>query len=300
MAIAPLLIPLVLLGCAGLLAHVLVRRSALQELRRFDTPIKSAEADQRTHWWPWLQERIRRGDFIEHYLRRAEEEKRQKYSEAGLEDESQQERYMYIRAGSLLFGPTMGALSFLYVPPYYATIATIVCVILGIVIPMLYLKVKITERSEAIQRELPMLLDLTNLGTSAGWDISTSLDLVVNALAEEMPNHPLIREFKRGVYLTQNGSTWDEALQSVSQRLGTDIVRRATLALVAALRHGGERVGQLEAIAEDAQRTFYSTLDKRLAGLPVKTLLVTMMLMIGYFVILLSPALIHIKGLVLG
>lgn len=68
------------------------------------------------------------------------------------------------------------------------------------------------------------------------------------------------------------------------------------MALGQAIRQGGDRSKQLEGIAEDAQRVYYGELDKRLAALPVKALLATMMLMMAYFIILLAPAVVQIKN----
>jgi pilus assembly protein TadC len=99
---------------------------------------------------------------------------------------------------------------------------------------------------------------------------------------------------RRARHLTASGYTWDEALSTVSQRLGNENVRRTALALGQAIKQGGNRTSQLDGIAMDAQRLYYTDLDKRLAALPVKAILVTMVLMIAYFLILMAPAAVQI------
>ncbi|MCB0339260.1 MAG: type II secretion system F family protein, partial [Bdellovibrionales bacterium] len=112
--------------------------------------------------------------------------------------------------------------------------------------------------------------------------------------------HPLIKEFKRGVWAISSGYTWAEALDRINRKIEIDAVRRASLALGQAIKQGGDRTSQLEGIAEDAQRVYYTSLDKRLAALPVKAVLVTLMLMIAYFMIILAPAAVQISGVVNG
>lgn len=276
------------------------QRFAHQELSRFrnDTPQWGAVASN--DFFSWLRERLRQGDLLEYLRKRSEDEKLKRLLEAGLDDEDERERYLFLRGVCIAIGPALGAISFLYLPMYYATIVTLIGTGIGVAVPLFWLRSRTAFRNEDIQRELPLLLDLVNLGTSAGWDLGTSLDRVVEALGREFPNHPLFSEFRRAVWLTSSGYTWDEALTRIADKLDQDVVRRTTMALSQALRHGGERVTQLEAIAEDAQRVYYAELDKRLASLPVKSLLITMMLMIGYFIVLLAPTTIQVKNVMMG
>jgi pilus assembly protein TadC len=223
-----------------------------------------------------------------------------KLQAAGLESPVEQGRFFLIRTVCAILGPGLGLTGYHYLPTYYATLLMITCSAIGLVTPILWLKGKTSGRNEDIQRELPLVLDLTNLGTSAGWDVAASLERVIDVLYKEFPNHPLLKEFKRARWLTASGYTWEEALDRVSKRLVLDSVRRSTLALGQAMKQGGDRTSQLEGIAEDAQRNYYAELDKRLATLPVKVLLITMGLMIAYFIIILAPAAVQIKRILFG
>jgi hypothetical protein len=49
-------------------------------------------------------------------------------------------------------------------------------------------------------------------------------------------------------------------------------------------------------IAEDAQRAYYAVLDKRLAQVPFKALMVTLVLFLTYFTVLLAPAAVGISS----
>ncbi len=228
---------------------------------------------------------------------KAERDMTKKLQAAGLESAIEQGRFILIRIVCAVGGPTLGALGYLYIPAYYATILTLMTSAAGILVPIFWLKNKILNRNEEIQRELPLVLDLVNLGTSAGWDVAASFERVIDALFEEFPEHPLIKELKRARWLTSSGYTWNEALIRVSQRMANDSVRRTTLSVGQAIKQGGDRRKQLEGIAEDAQRIYYSELDKRLAQLPVKSILITMLLMVAYFIILLAPAAVKVKNI---
>lgn len=223
-----------------------------------------------------------------------------KLQDAGLESAAEQGQYYLLRTISYVAGPALGSMAYLYMIPYYATLTFLFSTAIGIVIPMAWLHVKSSTRSEEIQRELPLLIDLTNLGTSAGWDVPAALERVVDKLANDFPRHPLIREFKKARWLAVSGYTWQEALARIGERLNNDSVRRCVLALAQAIKQGGDRTVQMEGIAEDAHRVYYGEVDRRLAGLPVKAVLLTMMLLVGYFMIIMAPAAVQLGNTGLG
>lgn len=227
---------------------------------------------------------------------KGERDMARKLADAGLDSIKDQGKFFLFRTVSYLVLPALGASSYFFIIPYYATLLTLFSAGVGVVLPMFWLKGKISGRSEEIQRELPLVLDLTNLGTSAGWDVASALERVIDSLYLEFPQHPLIRELKRARWLAASGYTWEESLKRVGNKLNNETVQRTAMALGQAIRQGGDRSKQLEGIAEDAQRVYYGELDKRLAALPVKALLATMMLMMAYFIILLAPAVVQIKN----
>lgn len=227
------------------------------------------------------------------------DERSEKLRRAGLESSEAQGKFLLMRVLCGVCCPALGAITYMHWIPYYATVFTIFMTGLGLAAPILWLKTRTASRTEDIQRELPLVLDLTNLGTSAGWDISAALERVIDALYVEFPDHPLIKELKRGRWLIMSGYTWEEALNRVAMKLGDETMKRTALALAQAIKQGGDRTAQLEGIAMDAQRNYYAELDKRLAALPVKALLITMLLMISYFMILMAPAAIQIKNVIM-
>ena len=229
------------------------------------------------------------------HTKKSESDIVRKLADAGLEGAAEQGKFFLFRTLSYIIFPILGLSTYAILPAYYATLSTLFCSGAGLVLPMFWLKGKIAGRTEEIQRELPLVLDLTNLGTSAGWDVASALERVIDSLYLEFPKHPLIRELKRARWLAASGYTWEEALRRAGIKLNNETVQRTTMALGQAIRQGGDRSKQLEGIAEDAQRVYYSELDKRLAGLPVKALLATMMLMMAYFIILMAPAVVQIK-----
>jgi len=243
-----------------------------------------------------LGARKKRKQSVKYIAAKAERDMARKLSCAGLESAAEQGRFFLLRILCFVLGPALGVSSYLVLPAYYATLSTLACSAAGIVVPMLWLRGKIRVRSEDIQRELPLFLDLTNLGTAAGWDVAASMERVIDALHAEFPDHPLFKELRRAKWLTASGYTWNEALDRVGRKLDNDTVRRATLALGQAMKQGGDRTTQLEGIALDAQRSYYADLDKRLAGMPVKVLMLTMGLLVAFFLILLTPAVVQMKA----
>jgi pilus assembly protein TadC len=226
---------------------------------------------------------------------KAEQEMSRKLQKAGLESPASLGGFFMLRIVCLAMAATLSMCAYQRFTPYYATVSTIVVCALALIIPRAWLHRKIQRRSEDVQRELPLLVDMTNLGTSAGWDIAASLERVIDTLAPEYPNHPLLKEYQKARWLVSAGYTWEEALSRVSRKIDLDVVKRCNLAFIQALSHGGDRTSQLQGISEDAQRTYYTALDRRLAGLPVKAVLLAMVLLFSYLTLLMAPAAVQIS-----
>jgi len=209
---------------------------------------------------------------------------------AGLESTTDWGRFVLVKWLCYSTWPVIVGIAFSTLSTYHATVTAVFSLGILIAMPHLWLSRKTIGRKEDILRELPLVIDLTNLATSAGWDTSVSLERVVDALAPEFPSHPLIKELKRASYLAQSGYTWGEVMERVAEKLQDDTVTRVSQALVQAMEHGGDRSAQLGGIAQDAHRAYHAVLDKRLASLPVKALVITMVLFLTYFVVLLAPA----------
>lgn len=213
-----------------------------------------------------------------------------KLRSAGLESASDHGRYAIVRYSAYLSWPLIAGVAWMHFSTYYATVTSLFSFAFVVLMPHLWLSRRSIGRREEIQRELPLVVDLTNLATSAGWDTSVALEKVIDALSPEFPNHPLIKELKRARWLVGSGYTWGEALDRVSRKIGDETVTRVTSALDQAMDKGGDRSAQLSGIASDAQRSYYAALDKRLASIPVKSLIITMVLFLTYFAILLAPS----------
>lgn len=217
-----------------------------------------------------------------------------KLRSAGLESMSDQGRFILIRVSSYVCWPIIASVAWMHFTPYYATVTSIFSFAFVVLAPHLWLSRKAIQRKEEIQRELPLVIDLTNLATSAGWDTSVALEKVIDSLVPEFPNHPLIKELKRARWLVQSGYTWGEALERVGKKIGDETVTRVTSALEQAMDKGGDRSAQLGGIAADAQRSYYAALDKRLAAIPVKALVITIVLFLTYFTVLLAPSMVGV------
>lgn len=288
----------VLISWAGL--YVFDKQHVHQrELGRFrdTTQTEALTAKKRLdRWFEMLGRRFGVSVDYRSKVSKGDDEMAAKLRAAGLETISDRGKFAAVRLISYGSWPVFTLYGWMNFRPYYATVTMLFTFAFVVIIPHLWLSRKTIHRLEEIQRELPLVIDLTNLATSAGWDLSSALERVIDSLAPEFPAHPLIKELKKARILVDSGYTWSEALARVSRKLGDDTVTRVTHALVQAMEQGGDRSAQLGGIAADAQRTYYAALDKRLASIPVKALLVTIALFLTYFAVLLAPALVGVTG----
>lgn len=279
-----------------------VQQARQRELGRFTAfrSIQRESFDKRLDRWFELLGRRLTGFSAERQEQlHQDREVKRKLKEAGLETLSDQGRFVLIRIACYSLWPVITIFAWINFRTYYANVTTIFSLALLVLIPELWLSRKTHNRKEQIRRELPLVIDLTNLATSAGWDVSSALEKVIDSLSVEFPNHPLIKELRKARWLATSGYTWEEALDRVAKKLDDDTVSRVSEALALALDKGGDRSLQLSGIAQDAQRTYYAAIDKRFAAIPVKALIITVVLFLTYFCILLAPAMVNVQGKIL-
>ena len=173
---------------------------------------------------------------------------------------------------------------------FYIWPSVVLSFIAIVILPPHLLKQSQLRREELIQRDLPLFVDLLNLTIRAGRDLASALEEVIAVLASECPKSVLYRELKRAQWLVSKGYTWPECLERMADKLNQQEVARLAFVVASAFENGGDRSLQLNGIALDAQGNYYSALDRRLAGVPLKALLVTLGLFFAYFAILLAPS----------
>jgi Flp pilus assembly protein TadB len=278
---------------------VSIQKMHHRELGRFSATIVHEEVSfekKIDRWFEMLGRRVLARKSVKASAQLAEKNMNEQLKMAGLESVTDQGKFLLVRLLCYLSWPIIALIAWRQFPAYYATVTSIFSFAIVVIAPHLYLSRKSIGRIEDIQRELPLVIDLTNLATSAGWDVGAAFENVIDALAPEFPKHPLFKELKRARWLANSGYTWQEALDRVSKKLNDDTVTRVSAALVQAIDQGGDRSQQLSGIADDAQRTYYAALDKRLAAVPVKALIIMVILFLTYFVVILAPALVGITN----
>ncbi len=213
-----------------------------------------------------------------------------KLREAGLTTNNEKWKYVLLKLFCILIWPIIVFFSYKYFSTYYATVSSIFSFSFCLLTPVFWLKRKKIQKEESIERELPLFIDLLNLATSAGLETTLALEKVIDALCEEFTKHPLIAELRKARWLASEGYTWKEALERVSIRLKNEAVTRTIKALIQSIEKGGERHLQMALIAEDSQNAYYAVLDKRLAKVPFRALMITMVLFLVYLLVLLAPS----------
>jgi tight adherence protein C len=115
-------------------------------------------------------------------------------------------------------------------------IAVIAGALLGGVLPYLQISGEAQERSKAINRGLPYVIDLMALSMGAGLDFPGAVRQVVEKSSN--PKDPIVEEFTLILQTLNLGRTRKEALLELAKRAPTDSVVEFTNALIQADERG--------------------------------------------------------------
>ena len=164
---------------------------------------------------------------------------------------------------------------------------------LGMQLPMIFLKNRITRRQTSIKRAFPDTLDLLLICVESGMSIEAALRRVSNeigsqsvALAEE-----LTLTMAELSYLPDRR----QAYENLAKRTDLEGVRSVCMALQQAERYGTPLAQMLRVMAQENRDMRMSEAEKKAAGLPPKlTVPMILFFLPVLFVVILGPAAIKV------
>jgi tight adherence protein C len=176
-----------------------------------------------------------------------------------------------------------------WIAPGNFTYLSIILPGIGFYLPNLWIKLRISNRKNSIQRGLPDALDLMVVCVEAG----TGLDAALNRTAEEMKktNSALAEELSLVNLEIRAGKQKQEALKNLAWRTGLEDVSNLTTLLIQTERFGTS-IAQALRVHSDFMRTKRFQRAEELAQkMPVKLLFPLVLFILPmFFLITLGPA----------
>jgi len=144
----------------------------------------------------------------------------------------------------------------------------VLAVLIGWVLPDIWLKGKANQRKAAIARILPETVDLLGLCIEAGLDFVTSM----NWLIEKVPNNPMIEEMSFVYEEIKWGKPRSQALRDMSRRLNIPEVSSFVQTLVQAERLGTPVNEAFTILSEDTRMRRFHAGERYALKAPMKIL----------------------------
>lgn len=207
---------------------------------------------------------------------------------AGLSTSIRAEEFVTAQALSTVLGIVVAVgWSTLGTPPQrYGVLALVMLPFMGAAVPAAWLNRKVTERKDAIRKELPDVLDLLAISVEAGVGFEGAMQVVT-----EHFDSPLAEEMSRTLREMELGLPRREALQNLKRRTEVPELSNFVLALVQADALGMPIGRVLKTQASEMRVKRRQWAREKAGKLPVK-ILVPLVLFIfpAVLVIILGPA----------
>ncbi|MDH3607536.1 MAG: type II secretion system F family protein, partial [Acidimicrobiia bacterium] len=164
----------------------------------------------------------------------------------------------------------------------------------GFLGPDAWLNRKMAERSDAILRQLPDILDLLVISVEAGLGFDQAMARVVAVVPG-----PLSDEFQRMITETRVGVARKDAMRSLRDRTDVEELRGFLLAMMQADSFGVSIARVLRVQAEEMRIKRRQRAQEKAYAAPVKLVGPLMLLIFAFLTILLGPAGLRISDTVL-
>ncbi len=187
---------------------------------------------------------------------------------------------------ALILGAIVILVTFRTMPPVQALLYSVVGLVLGYMLPVLWLGRKIAERKRSITKALPDALDLLCISVEAG----LAFDLALQRVTQKWDDD-LSREFKKVLSDIRLGRTRREALKDLADRTGVEDVQTFTAAVIQADQLGVS-MSKILRLQSDQMRVRRRQRAEELAQqAPIKMLFPMVFLIFpALFVVILGPA----------
>lgn len=220
---------------------------------------------------------------------------RQKFVHMGQNDPSAVDRFLALRAGTVVGAVLVFIFVFIInITPFSGKLQLAVGGLLMAVLligPDSVINRKVEDRQKQIQRSLPDVLDLLTISVEAGLGFEQALDRVIHAVPG-----PLTEEFSRMLGETRAGASRADAMRAMDDRCNTPELRSFVLAIIQADTFGVSIGRVLRGQAEEMRIKRRQLAQERAQKAPVK-MLIPMVFCIfpALFLVILGPAMISIS-----
>ena len=164
-----------------------------------------------------------------------------------------------------------------------------ITIVLGAMVPYLWLRNSITSRRRTIARDLPEIVDLLSLCVDAGIDFMNALERVVG----EYPPCPTIDELALVMQEVRVGKRRREALRSFAARVQTPEASSFARTLIQADRMGTGIGESLRILSEDMRLQRHHWAERFAQQAPLKMLLPLLFSLAAALIIVAGPILIQ-------
>ena len=165
--------------------------------------------------------------------------------------------------------------------------------LLGLYLPAIWLRFKISERKNKLTEGLPDALDLLVICVEAGM----GLDSAIQRVSEEikMANIPLSDELRLYNLEVRAGKSRPEALRNLSTRTNLEDINSLVTLLIQTDQFGTSIAQTLRVYSDTFRTRRYQKAEEIAARLPVKLVFPTAMFIFpSLFIVILGPAFIRI------
>ncbi len=163
---------------------------------------------------------------------------------------------------------------------------TLAGLLIGYLLPNMWLNRRIRSRQRAIRKALPDVLDMLTICVNAGLGFDAAMARVV-----EKWDNPLTEEFERVLYEMRMGLPRSDALRNLAERTGVPEISSFVAIIVQAERLGASISHTLQAQAEAMREHRRLWAEEQARKAPIKMLIpLVLFIFPSLFIIILGPA----------
>ena len=236
-------------------------------------------------WFTGLGRRVTPAGYVE--------KTKKQLLHAGMGKPEDLDRFLAVRVLMLGLIPFWFALTFLILDLQSRTRLAVLAglVLLSILGPDAWLNRKVEERQYAIRVKLPDILDLLVISVEAGLGFEQALDRTVASVPG-----PLSDEFARMLNEVRAGSSRQEAMRALDDRVNVTEIRSFVLAILQADTFGVSIGRVLRSLADEMRIKRRQLAQEQAQKAPIKMLFpMVFCIFPALFVVVIGPAIINIK-----
>ena len=171
-------------------------------------------------------------------------------------------------------------------------VTALLCSAGGYIAPDMRLDRQAKDRSKAIEKELPDILDQMTIGVEAG----LGFDAALARVAQENEG-PVANEFGRMMQDRQLGMSREDAFSRVAKRSPSQDLKGFILALTQADKHGMPLATVLRVQSDEMRQKRRVRAEEKALSLPVKMVLpLVVCILPALFTVILGPAVFRMRG----